>query len=56
MLCVVVWIVLMRGMCMAKCESALSITLSPFPCSSTFLSLPKVALHADDRLSEPEGT
>ena len=34
---------------MAKCESPLSITFSLFPCSSTFLSLPKVALHAHDR-------
>ena len=43
-------------MCTAICESPLSITLSLSPCSSIFLSLPKVSLHADDRLSEPEGT
>ena len=41
---------------MAKCESPLSISLPFFRFSFNFLSLPKVALHADDRLSEPEGT
>ena len=37
---------------MAICESPLSITLSLFPGSSIYLSLPKVALHANERLSE----
>ena len=47
----------MQGMCMAKCESPLSITLSlSFPVLPPFFLLPKVALHADDRLSEPQGT